>query len=466
MRHSYKKYFKELPCFLSIQDHNYIIIEENKAFESSFGKGIGKHCYEVYKKRTEKCDICPVEQTFQDGQKHRSEEQVQTLDGQDIFVVVYTTPIYDNTGNIIAVMEMSTDITSVKNLQKEHKENLERYRLLFEEVPCYISIQDRDMNIIQANRPHREAFGSSQGKKCYKILKHRNKECDPCIVRQTFRDGKIHSQEEVVKSQDNKQRYILVTAAPIRDVNNNIINVIEMSADITPIRELQDKLSSIGLLIGSISHDIKGLLNNMDGGIYMVNTGIKSGDQKRVNTGWETTLRSIDRIRSLIYNILYYTKDREPTLEKFAFKDILTSICDKLDFQANKFQIKIYRKFDTGPGHLMADTTAIRSLVTNLIENAIDACKACTDKKQKKITVGFEELAKSIKFFVIDNGIGMDQETTNSAFSLFYSSKGTHGTGLGLFIADKIVKSHGGKIKLKSKLGKGTNLQVHIPKKY
>ena len=66
-------------------------------------------------------------------------------------------------------------------------------------------------------------------------------------------------------------------------------------------------------------------------------------------------------------------------------------------------------------------------------------------------------------FEVVDDGIGMDQETCEKAFSLFFSSKGT-GTGLGLFISDKIARAHGGEIELDSKPGVGTRFVVNLPR--
>ena len=62
-----------------------------------------------------------------------------------------------------------------------------------------------------------------------------------------------------------------------------------------------------------------------------------------------------------------------------------------------------------------------------------------------------------------DDGIGMDQETREKAFSLFFSSKGT-GTGLGLFISDKIARAHGGDVQLQSEAGVGTSFIVSLPR--
>jgi len=66
---------------------------------------------------------------------------------------------------------------------------------------------------------------------------------------------------------------------------------------------------------------------------------------------------------------------------------------------------------------------------------------------------------------VSDDGIGMDEETRDKAFSMFFSSKGTEGTGLGLFIANKIVTQHGGTIAIRSALGEGTRFTVRLPRR-
>ena len=84
--------------------------------------------------------------------------------------------------------------------------------------------------------------------------------------------------------------------------------------DITQIRELQSQLTSIGLLVGSISHGIKGLLTGLDGGIYLVNTGFEKDKPERVEKGWAMVQRNVDRIRGMVLDILYYAKDRELTV--------------------------------------------------------------------------------------------------------------------------------------------------------
>ena len=107
----------------------------------------------------------------------------------------------------------------------------------------------------------------------------------------------------------------------------------------------------------------------------------------------------------------------------------------------------------------------IRSLLVNLIENSIDACRIDSQKTAHQIAVEMLEQSGSVQIKIADNGIGMDRETREKAFSLFFSSKGAGGTGLGLFVANKIANAHGGSISVESDEGKGTSFLVELPRK-
>lgn len=465
MEHSYRQYFEAMPCYLTVQDRDLRIIDANRRFVNEFGNYEGRYCYQIYKQRPEKCEACPVERTFRDGRSYSSEEVVQTVNGREVSVIVYTTPIRNTAGEIVSVMEMSTDITEIKQLQKQLRDSQKRYRLLFEEVPCYISIQDRDLRVVEANRLFREAFGTSYGSKCYEVYKHRQEACDPCVVHQTFADGRIHVHEEVVTARDERHMNVLVTTAPVKNSDGAIEHVIEMSTDISQIRELQDKLASVGLLISSISHDIKGLLNGLDGGIYLVNSGLKKNDRKRIDNGWEIALRNVDRIRSMVLNILYYAKDRVPNWEEVSAQELVRELGEQYASKAREMGIQLRVERDAGDGIFEADPAAVRSMLINLLENAMDACRVDSRKTSHLVTFEFVDRPESIRFHVADNGIGMDRETRQKAFSLFFSSKGSGGTGLGCFIANKIAQAHGGRIRVESEVDQGTRFMVDMPKK-
>jgi len=460
----YRQYFEAMPCYLTVQDRDLRVITANSRFREAFGDYEGRYCYQVYKHRSEKCEVCPVEKTFQDGRSHSSEERVKALDGREVSVIVYTEPIRDAGGNITAVMEVSTDITEIKRLQEQLRDSQQRYRSLFEEVPCYISIQDRDLNIVDANRLHRDDFGTYLGCKCWEVYKHRKEECIPCPVRDTFLDGQIHVREEVVTSNHGEAMNVLVHTSPIHDRAGKLQYVMEMSTDITQIRELQSQLASVGLLIGSISHGIKGLLNSLNGGIYLVNKGLESGNQARLQQGWEIVLRNVSRIRSMVLDILYYAKDREPDYEPLSALSLLDEVYEVMGGKAKDLKVQLEKEVRGDPGTLEGDGKAIRAMLINLAENSLDACRVDSRKTSHLVRLRVSGHGGHVRFEIEDNGIGMDRESRERAFTLFYSSKGNEGTGLGLFVANRIAAAHGGTIVLESEPDVGTCFSVRIPR--
>jgi len=464
MELDYRQIFAAMPCFLSVQDRNFKIIDANERFRQHFGDFEGRYCYQVYKQRSERCEVCPVARTFRDGERHESEEEVRTLSGELLSVLVRSKPILNDKGDIIAAMEMSTDITHLKNLQRLLGSSQKRYHTLFDQVPCYISIQDPELNIIEANDAFVQDFGSVLGRKCYEAYKHRKSPCEPCPVQETLDDGLIHTREEVVTARNGKRRNVLVTTAPIRDGEGPISGVMEMSADITEVRELEDRLTQLGLLIGSVSHSLKGLLNGLSGGMYLVNSGFAKGDQDRVKKGWATVERNVVRVKSMVSDILYYAKDRVPNWEVLSAAEVAQDVVGMMETRAQELGVSLALEFLDAAGEFQGDGQAIRALLANLVENSLDACRLhqCCEGRSVVLRVGGDE--NLVRFEVEDNGIGMDQETQEKAFTLFFSSKGT-GTGLGLFISDKIARAHGGEIDLQSAPGEGTKFIVSLSRK-
>jgi signal transduction histidine kinase len=199
--------------------------------------------------------------------------------------------------------------------------------------------------------------------------------------------------------------------------------------------------------------------------MYLVNTGMKKGDQPRIQKGWEMVERNVNRIRSQVLNILYYTKERQPGYEMVSAIELARDICKRREEKAAELNIKFECNLDENVGDFEVDQAAIRSLLVNLLENALDACRVDKKKSEHVVTFRMSGTSDHVQFEISDNGIGMDQETREKAFSLFFSSKGAKGTGLGLFISNNIIKAHGGRIEFESKLDQGTRFEIMVPRK-
>jgi signal transduction histidine kinase len=165
----------------------------------------------------------------------------------------------------------------------------------------------------------------------------------------------------------------------------------------------------------------------------------------------------------MVSDILYYAKDRVPNWEYLSAVEVAQDVCGLMDTRAKELNVRLTTNLDAATGEFEADAQAVRSLLVNLLENSIDACRLDDRQSDHEVSVRLSGDPDHVEFEIEDNGIGMDRETQEKAFTLFFSSKGT-GTGLGLFISDRITRAHGGTIELESRPGVGTRFLVRLPR--
>ncbi len=114
--------YDEVPVAISVIGRNYGIVDANLAFESEFGDWQGRPCYQVYKGRDEPCLRCAALATFADGSIREQEEEGVMGNGREIDYLVHMVPLVRPNGDIPYVIEMSTDISVVKRLEREKRE--------------------------------------------------------------------------------------------------------------------------------------------------------------------------------------------------------------------------------------------------------------------------------------------------------------------------------------------------------
>jgi PAS domain S-box-containing protein len=456
-------YFNEMPCFVSVHNPQLKIIAVNPLYKERLGDKVGRNSWDVYTAKTGAGFTCPAEKTFKTGKGLRTKATVKTANGDKAPVIVHTAPIRNQDGAVELVVEISADITEVKRLREELHRSQQRYQQLFDEVPCYISVQDRQFRLTATNRRFKEDYDVEIGAFCHEVYKHRDEPCPNCPVARTFEDGQSHQAEMVVTAKTGEQYNVLIWTAPLTNTAGEITHVMEMSTNITQIRQLQDHLSSLGLKISSISHGIKGLLTGLDGGMYLMETGFVEAKPERVEAGWQDLKTIVKRIRKLVYNILFFAKERELKRDRVDVLNFVEDVASTVEPKIKADGIELVRDFDTLPAEIEIDAGVVRLALINILENALDACVDDDARKHHRIVFSVRGDDQQVKFEIKDNGIGMDRETRENLFTLFFSSKGNKGTGLGLFIADKIIDQHGGKIAVESSPGQGSNFKITIP---
>ncbi len=338
------------------------------------------------------------------------------------------------------------------------------YQQLFDEVPCYITVQDSNFRLTATNKMFKKDFGDEIGSHCFQIYKHRASHCQECPVAATFEDGEPHSTEEIVTSKTGEQVNVITWTAPIRNGLGQITQVMEISTNITQIRQLQDHLTSLGLMLGSMSHGVKGMLTALDGGLYQLESGLNRQNPDRIQRAFEQVKQMSERIKKMVLEILYYAKSRELNYQQVDAEKMAWNIVKTVEPLAKKNHIPLNIDIAPSLGNIEVDPNWVEVAIINILENAIDACISDNDKSEHQVTFkAYLNRLDRLSVIIEDNGMGMDQETREKMFTLFFSSKGSQGTGLGLFIAHHVIRQHGGAVKVESKLKEGSKFQICLP---
>lgn len=212
-----------------------------------------------------------------------------------------------------------------------------------------------------------------------------------------------------------------------------------------------------------ISHELRTPITNLQLYIEAIKDGIIDADEQTLSS----LLEEIHRLEGLVVNLNKSFNDNSEYLKinkkEFNLSEHINSLLDTVKPRLNKLDISLIEEIKDGI-IINSDKDKISQIVQNLVSNAIKAIK-----DDGLIRVSLSEDKNNIYLIVKDNGVGISDKKKEAIFERFYridDARNTklNGHGLGLSITKNFVESLGGKIKLKSRLGKGSTFSVILPK--
>lgn len=345
------------------------------------------------------------------------------------------------------------------------------HHIIFDESPSLITVIDRHHRILTTNSSFIKTFGDGQGLHCYRVFKKRENPCEDCPADLTFRDGKKRSSVEWGTTEKNQIINYQIKIVPLYDQTDQVDYVLLIALDITRQTELEqglkqaERLATVGLTTAGLAHTIKNILSGLEGGDYLMDSGIEKHDQKRIQAGWGMVQDYLKQLMSLVKNLLSYSKVRQPNFQFIDPKNVVHSVVKLYKNKAALAEIEIECRFEYESTKVLMDEETIHSALSNLVGNAVDACMWDPDiEKAHRIVVSLYSVAdKKVVFKVSDNGMGITKENQSRILRAFFTTKGIRGTGLGLLLTKKAVQEHDGNISFKSDLGKGTTFRIELP---
>jgi signal transduction histidine kinase len=222
-------------------------------------------------------------------------------------------------------------------------------------------------------------------------------------------------------------------------------------------------------LITNISHDLKTPITTIKGYVEGIIDGVPKSKEKQ-DKYLQTIHQNVVHMESLIEDLFLLSKfDLDQSLYQFEninIKDYLTDCYEELRFDLQEKGIQLDFASQYNEKLLVkADREQLKRVILNIINNAINF----KNNSNPVIKIILTETAEEAQIEIRDNGKGISEDMLNKIFDRFYKtdkarSENTPGTGLGLYIARKIISDHNGRIRAQSQSGHGTSIFFTLKK--
>ena len=467
MKREYDSLFEDVPCFIVVLDQDLRIVRTNRLMRSAFGDVIGNHCFQNYKRRSQKCVDCPAERTFADGEVHRTTQVLTSKEGEEAIFVVTTSPHRRSNGNVTHVIEMAVDITQVQLLEDQLAVyNAFRSALIGCAIDAIVATDPHD-HVIVFNRTAEKLFG-------YLGSNLQGRSLPTSILPQTLPpqdawvDDRVLLPETEVKSSDGTILPVRCSGVLLKR-EKQLVGKAFFMQDLRPIKQLEnekidaERLAAVGQTVAGLAHGIKNILTGLEGGMYVMKKGREKGIEQRIDLGWGMLERNVVRTSTLVKNLLTFSKGSKPQIEILRPDEIATEVVDLFKGSARQNNITLTAQIQSNMSTAPMDREGIHICLTNLVSNALDACQL-SDHSDTSVTVKCFETDDAIVFEVEDSGVGMDYEIKRKVFTNFFTTKGSGGTGIGLLQTRRITQQHGGSIDMESTLGMGSTFRLTFPR--
>jgi two-component system nitrogen regulation sensor histidine kinase GlnL len=221
-----------------------------------------------------------------------------------------------------------------------------------------------------------------------------------------------------------------------------------------------DRLASLGTLTAGLAHEIRNPLVAIKTLTQLLPERLD--DEEFRNNFLKIASGEVDRIASLVTELLEFSRPSDPKLELEDINAILDGMILLVSTETKKKQIHVIKNYATDLPPIQIDREQIKQVFLNILLNSIEATR-----ENGKITVKTRSFMKPvgepyIQIEFTDTGSGIPEEYIEDIFNPFFTTKST-GSGLGLSISNQIIQEHRGYIDVESQVGKGSSFFINLP---
>lgn len=363
---------------------------------------------------------------------------------------------------------------SINRAKEEHRRFTEA---VLDALPVSLYVVDRDFRIVTWNR-HREIGlqgiprDAAIGRNVFNVLSRYPEGRVKQEFERAFRTGKIERIEQQTAADDGSTKHWMVSKVPMKDEESgDVTHVITVGEDVTARVEAihavgrAEKLAAVGRLAAGVVHEINNPLATI--------AACAEALEQRIEEGVFEGLDAIDdlneylglikseafRCKSITTGLLDFSRIRTGNRHPLDIGEVLKSSANLISHQKRGENIEIKIEAADDLDLLNADGGQIQQAVIALCTNAIDAMP-----KGGTLTMRASAHSNRVAIEIEDTGFGIPQEDLSKIFEPFFTTKEVgEGTGLGLAVCYGIITDHGGRLSVRSNVGKGTTFTILLP---
>lgn len=355
--------------------------------------------------------------------------------------------------------EKERELQRLRAVAEQRVETVESYtEHILRSVPSGVITFDEHGVITTVNRAAEELLGVGRpaGKTCADLFG--NGEVSEA-VRRTFGTGEATSRLETAFERNGERMWLGFTTSPLMDRKGSSLGVILTFSDLTEVKrlqeqmELKERLTALGEMSAGIAHELRNPMAVVTGYLALL---AKKQDEpgKKVIRDIMAEINGMNRI---IGDLLTFARPTPLNRTNVDLKVLLEDCIANL-VQARGKDAPVTVDLDLKASKLNLDEGLVRQAFSNLFQNAMEAMPG-----GGTLSISLRENGRETSVSIRDTGAGISQATVKKIFLPFFTTK-DKGVGMGLALVHKIVTSHGGRISVESREGKGTTFRVILPK--
>ncbi|MCK5127491.1 MAG: GAF domain-containing protein [candidate division Zixibacteria bacterium] len=247
------------------------------------------------------------------------------------------------------------------------------------------------------------------------------------------------------------------------DQNIGVILVIEDITEKVILEKyviLSEKLVAKGEMAASIGHELNNFLTIISNNAELMQVNIDREKYDKVVHNSHQVVENVQKIKRFTDGLMDFSK-LETEMVEYSIRHLMENLLFTIKPQRKFSDVELELSCVPELPDMLLDVGQIQQVLLNFLNNAVDAMKDVEEPKIK-MQCGLTDDKEFIQISVCDNGSGISEENRDNIFEARFTTK-DDGHGLGLSNSRKIIRNHGGDIKVESDVGKGTTFYILLP---